>query len=153
MLGGLQLKLMMAGVAVAVVVGAYFYGVSAGKNAERDKWMKVELERSQAFADTLLELEATNLALTEENAAVEAAAEQDKAENRRLTNEIEQLIDRTPTVRTKRIEVPGNCPAIECPVPDIPHDFRLHNCAIDPAPCDLSDTPSPGSGITIVPET
>ena len=136
-------KLIAGGVAIAMIVGAFFYGVSVGKDREEAKWLAAELERSQALQEAFDAAIDINAKREAENAILQIQVEKEKQQSRRLANEIESLNARTPAVQIRRIEVPGECPAVACPVPDIRLDVRLHNCAIDPASCDVPDSDSP----------
>ncbi len=134
----------IAGAAVlATVIGAFLYGVNTGKVRERDKWLAAEIERQEETLETIYRLRDQKEQLEREIAAAAEQTEAEKAENRRLTDEIRALNARTPTVQERRIEVPGDCPVVTCPVIDLGLDYRLHNCAIDPGACDLRDTDAP----------
>lgn len=126
------------GAPLALAIGIYFYGLHSGKIAERVVWQGKEQTRLNALSRQLQEMTDEKLRIEKANAELSAQVERKKLENNELTDEVRMLIDREPTVRLVPQEVPANCPAVSCVVPDIAHDVRMHNCAIEPAGCDTN---------------
>lgn len=141
---GKYMKLAGAVAVLAAVAGAYFYGVHDGKIKERVVWQEAERLRSEAILKGLV---ASQKELSDRNRVVQTLEEKAalaKTENRRLSDEIESLIDREPAVVEHTIEVPADCPVQHCVLPDIARDYWVHNCATG-ATGDCAGLSDPGS--------
>lgn len=134
---------------LVLLLGIYAYGVGVGEKRERAVWLEAQVEQQRQVDARIAQIEADRQALEAANRAAIALAEEQKAENRRLSDEVGQLIDQTSSVRTEIIEVEGDCPVFTCSTPDIALDFSVHNCAVSPGTCrgitDTRETPS-GNG-------
>ena len=131
---------------IVALIGLFGFGFWSGSCTIQAQWDRAqnkalekqqELEAQSESERRALNAQVMELTLNLESAALEAA---------RLSEDIQNAINRAPVVRT--IEVAG-----ECHVPDSREHYRLFNCAIrnsckalpDAGEADLRDATVPGS--------
>jgi len=151
---GLPLRLILPAIgALALLTIVYTYGFTNGRDNERERWEEAQDEQRAHVEQLQAEIDAEEeLAAVRERAMNEALLSA-QTQARRISDELAQQIDATPTVIERRIEVPANCPAVVCPIVDVARDYRLFNCAIaGTSSCaDVSDSRTAGAGDVALP--
>ena len=114
-------------VLVAVAAGSFWAG-SALKQAEwtEDKNAALELQ-----AELNQQSEDERKALNKQVLGLQIDLEQAERNTERMSDEIQDAINRAAVVTTFTPAVPAACPAVRCPVVDTTQHYRLFNCAIN----------------------
>ena len=113
-------------VLVAVAAGSFWAG-SALKQADWTEDKNASLELQAALT---AQSDAERKILNELNLQLQLDLEQAERNTERMSDEIQDAINRAAVVTTFTPAVPAACPAVQCPVVDTAEHYRLYNCAV-----------------------
>ena len=116
---------------IAVLVAVLLVGFWAGSSLKQAAWDRAENKALVLQQELNQQSEDERKALNKQVLGLQIDLEQAERNTERMSDEIQDAINRAAVVTTFTPAVPAACPAVRCPVVDTTQHYRLFNCAIN----------------------
>jgi len=118
-------------IGIAVLALAAIGGFWAGSSLKQAAWDRAENKALVLQQELDQQSEDERKALNKQVLGLQIDLEQAERNTERMSDEIQDAINRAAVVTTFTPAVPAACPVVRCPVVDAVQHYRLFNCAIN----------------------
>ncbi len=115
---------------IIVLVGMLLVGVWVGSALKQAAWDRADKAALVLQAELDAQSDAERQVLNEFNLQLQLDLEQAERNTERMSNEIQDAINRASVVKTFTVKTPQDCPVLRCNIVDTAEHYRLFNCAV-----------------------
>ena len=122
---------MSAWLKIGALAGAISVGWWLGSGMKQAQWDRAENKALETQIQLRLDAEEDRDASSAKTRNALLRLSEAESDAVRLADELQTEINKGPVIKTVRVSVPANCPAVECSIPDAGRHYRLFNCGIN----------------------